>query len=55
MNTPGPWLAVLHNGFSIRYTRYDVIGSTTRLYVAAPATGYVDVPTAEIDHFADEQ
>lgn len=44
-------LAVLHNGFSIRHERREVIGSVTRLYLGADKDGYVDVPTAEIDHF----
>lgn len=46
-------LAVLHNGFSIRHERREVVGSVTRLYLGADADkdGYVDVPTNEIDHF----
>jgi soluble lytic murein transglycosylase-like protein len=47
----GSDLAVLHNGFSIRHDRREVMGTVTRLYVSPPATGYVDVPTEEIDHF----
>ena len=47
----GSDLAVLHNGFSIRHDRREVVGSVTRLYVSPPATGYVEVPTDEIDHF----
>jgi soluble lytic murein transglycosylase-like protein len=47
----GSDLAVLHNGFSIRHDRREVVGTVTRLYVSPPATGYVDVPTEEIDHF----
>lgn len=43
--------AVLHNGFSIRHQRREAIGSVTRLYLGADKNGYVDVPTAEIDHF----
>jgi len=44
-------LAVLHNGFSIRYQGREVVGSVTRLYLDADRDGYVDVPTNEIDHF----
>jgi hypothetical protein len=44
-------LAVLHNGFSIRHERREVVGSVTRLYPGADKDGYVDVPTNEIDHF----
>lgn len=49
--------AVLRNGFSIRHERRQVIGTMTRLYVSADGSSFVDVPTAEIDHFeaaADE-
>ena len=44
-------LALLRNGFSIRHERREVVGSVTRLYLNADANGYVDVPTADIDHF----
>jgi len=44
-------LAVLHNGFSIRHERREVVGSVTRLYLGTDKDGYVDVPTIEIDHF----
>lgn len=43
--------AVLRNGFSIRHERRQVIGTMTRLYVNADGSSFVDVPTAEIDHF----
>jgi hypothetical protein len=43
-------VAVLHNGFSIRHERREVIGAVTRLYLGADTSGYVDVPTADIDH-----
>jgi hypothetical protein len=43
--------AVLHNGFSIRHEQREIIGSVTRLYLSSDRTGYVDVPTAEIDRF----
>ncbi|HZQ94531.1 MAG TPA: lytic transglycosylase domain-containing protein [Candidatus Sulfotelmatobacter sp.] len=44
-------VAVLKNGFSIRHERREVIGSATRLYVNADGSSFVDVPTAEIEHF----
>jgi len=44
-------LAVLHNGFTIRHQRREVVGTVTRLYLGADQNGYVDVPTADIDHF----
>ena len=46
-------VAVLRNGFSIRHERRQVIGSNTRLYITADGSSYVDVPTAEIEHFED--
>jgi len=47
----GADVAVLRNGFSIPHERREEIGSVTRLYVVPPGTGYVDVPTSQIDHF----
>lgn len=47
----GAEVAVLHNGFSIRHERRELVGSVTRLYLSNQNNGYVDVPTADIDHF----
>jgi soluble lytic murein transglycosylase-like protein len=44
-------VAVLRNGFTIRYERREVMGGVTRMYVSADGSSYVDVPTAEIEHF----
>jgi hypothetical protein len=44
-------LAILQNGFSIRHERREVVGSITRLYLNTDKTGYVDVPTDQIDRF----
>ena len=44
-------VAVLRNGFSIRHERRQVVGEVTRLYVSADGSSFVDVPTAEIEHF----
>lgn len=44
-------VAVLKNGFSIRHERREVVGDITRLYVNADGSSFVDVPTAEIEHF----
>jgi soluble lytic murein transglycosylase-like protein len=44
-------LAVLRNGFSIRHERRQVLGGVTRLFVSADGSSFVDVPTAEIEHF----
>ena len=43
--------AVLRNGFSIRHERRQVIGDITRLFVDGDNSSFVDIPTAEIDHF----
>jgi len=44
-------VAVLKNGFSVRHERRVVVGDVTRLYVTADGASFVDVPTAEIEHF----
>jgi soluble lytic murein transglycosylase-like protein len=44
-------VAVLQNGFSIRHERREVINSMTRLYVTKEGASYIDIPTAEIEHF----
>jgi hypothetical protein len=43
--------AVLRNGFSIRHEHRQIIGIITRLYTATDNSSFVDIPTAEIDHF----
>lgn len=43
--------AVLKNGYSIRHEHRAVMGAVTRLYLSGDPTSYVDVPTAEIEHF----
>jgi hypothetical protein len=47
----GGEVAVLKNGFSIQHRRHEVVGELTRLYVSADGSSFVDVPTAEIEHF----
>jgi Transglycosylase SLT domain len=44
-------VAVLKNGFSIRHERREIVGDVTRLYVNADGSSYVDVATADIEHF----
>ena len=48
-------VAVLKNGFSIKHERRQVLGDVTRLYVSADGTSFVDVPTAEIEHYEASQ
>ena len=47
----GGEVAVLKNGFSIKHERHEIVGELTRLYVSADGSSFVDVPTAEIEHF----
>ena len=44
-------LAVLRNGFTIRHDHRQIIGDNTRLFLDVGNSGYVDVPTAEINGF----
>ena len=44
-------LAILHNGFSIRHERREIVGSVTRLYLTSDGSGFVDIPTGEIERF----
>jgi soluble lytic murein transglycosylase-like protein len=44
-------VAVLKNGFSIRHERHETVGEVTRLYTSADGSSFVDVPTAQLDHF----
>jgi len=46
-------VAILKNGFSIRHERSEVVGDVTRLYVTKDGSSFVDIPTAQIDHFED--
>jgi Transglycosylase SLT domain len=47
----GTDLAILHNGFSIRHERREIVGSMTRLYLGADKAGYVDIATDQIERF----
>ena len=44
-------VAILRNGFAIKHERRAIIGDLTRLYVNAEGSSFIDVPTAEIEHF----
>jgi Transglycosylase SLT domain len=46
----GADLAILHNGFSIRHERREIVGSVTRLYLGGDK-GYVDIATSQIERF----
>jgi hypothetical protein len=47
-------LATLRNGYSIRHEHHTVMGTTTRLYLAADDSSFTDVPTEEITGFEKE-
>ena len=44
-------LAVLQNGSTLRHEHHQIMGTVTRLYTGSGNDEYVDIPTAEIDHF----
>jgi soluble lytic murein transglycosylase-like protein len=47
-------MAVLRNGFTIRHERREARDNLTRLYLAGTPDNYVDVPTAEIVGFEED-
>lgn len=44
-------LAILRNGNSIRHERHQVVGTVTRLYLSDSASGYIEIPTDQIERF----
>ena len=44
-------VAVLKNGFSITHHRREIVGDLTRLYITADGASFIDVPTADIEHY----
>jgi hypothetical protein len=44
-------LAILRNGFSIRHEHRQVIGGTTRLFLSADDSSFIDEPTEEISRY----
>ncbi len=42
------WMAILDNGFSIRYYRREAVGTQVRLYVSPAGDSFVDVPASSI-------
>src|SRR5262249_33651476 len=44
-------IAVVRNGFAIRHEHHAAVGVNTRLFLDGDTSSYVDVPTAEIEHF----
>jgi soluble lytic murein transglycosylase-like protein len=44
-------LAILRNGNSIRHERRQVVGAVTRLYLTDSTSGYIEIPTNQIERF----
>ena len=44
-------LAILRNGNSIRHERRQIVGPVTRLYLSDSASGYIEIPTDQIERF----
>ena len=44
-------LAILRNGNSIRHERREIAGPVTRLYLSHSSTGYIEIPTDQIERF----
>ena len=44
-------LAILRNGNSIRHERRQVVGAVTRLYMGDSASGYIEIPSDQIERF----
>jgi hypothetical protein len=47
----GADLAVLRNGNSIRHERREIVGAVTRLYLSDSSSGYIEIPTDQIERF----
>lgn len=47
----GADLAILRNGNSIRHERRQVVGAVTRLYMGDSASGYIEIPSDQIERF----
>jgi soluble lytic murein transglycosylase-like protein len=48
-------MATLQNGFAIRLERHEVRGIVTRFYLSGTSDNYLDLPTAEILSFEEEE
>lgn len=44
-------LAVLRNGNSIRHEHHQTVGAVTRLYLSDSTSGYIEIPTEQIERF----
>lgn len=44
-------IAVLRNGYTIRHENREEIGELTRLYLSTDRASFVDIATADVEHF----
>src|SRR5258708_37458461 len=51
VSASGADLAILRNGNSIRHERRQVAGAVTRLYLSDASSGYIEIPTDQIERF----
>jgi soluble lytic murein transglycosylase-like protein len=47
-------LAILRNGNSIRHERRQIVGAVTRLYLSDSGSGYIEIPTDQIERFEQD-
>src|SRR5215469_6949134 len=47
----GAELAILRNGNAIRHEHRQALGAVTRLYLSDAASGYIEIPTDQIERF----
>jgi soluble lytic murein transglycosylase-like protein len=47
-------LAILRNGNSIRHERRQIVGAVTRLYLTDSGSGYIEIPTDQIERFEQD-
>ena len=47
----GAELAILRNGNAIRHERRQALGAVTRLYLSDSSSGYIEIPTDQIERF----
>jgi soluble lytic murein transglycosylase-like protein len=55
LSTSAAEMAILRNGFSIRHERREARDNVTRLYLNGTLDNYVDVPTAEIVGYEEDE
>lgn len=54
VSAPAADVAILRNGNSIRHQRREVVGAATRLYLSDSGSGYIEIPTDQIERFEQD-